>query len=91
MLIGYLHSSSHGPLYLFVAYAVKIGPPIIDTTSHAAKQLSQFMQCPCKQHWDVAHHLLRYLKGTSKKGLFFPTGAPSALTAYCDADWAFLH
>ncbi|KAL0379047.1 UNVERIFIED_CONTAM: Retrovirus-related Pol polyprotein from transposon RE2 [Sesamum radiatum] len=56
--------------------------------SHAAQQLSQFMQHPCQQHWDAAHHLLRYLKGTSNTGLFFSVGAPTDLIAYCDADWA---
>ncbi|KAL0412866.1 UNVERIFIED_CONTAM: Retrovirus-related Pol polyprotein from transposon TNT 1-94 [Sesamum radiatum] len=56
--------------------------------SHAAQQLSQFMQHPCKQHWDAAHHLLRYLKGTPNVGLFFPAGSNLDLTAYCDADWA---
>ncbi|KAL0345270.1 UNVERIFIED_CONTAM: Retrovirus-related Pol polyprotein from transposon RE2 [Sesamum radiatum] len=56
--------------------------------SHAAQQLSQFMQHPCQQHWDAAHHLLRYLKGTSNTGLFFSAGAPTDLIAYCDADWA---
>ncbi|KAL0461315.1 UNVERIFIED_CONTAM: Secreted RxLR effector protein [Sesamum latifolium] len=59
--------------------------------AHVAQQLSQFMQHPCKQYWDAAHHLLRYLKGTPNKGLFFPAGVLSTLRAYCHADWAFLH
>ncbi|KAK4382600.1 Retrovirus-related Pol polyprotein from transposon RE1 [Sesamum angolense] len=29
-----------------------------------------------------------YLKGTLQKGLFFPSGTPLNLKAYCDADWA---
>ncbi|KAL0421061.1 UNVERIFIED_CONTAM: Retrovirus-related Pol polyprotein from transposon RE1 [Sesamum latifolium] len=36
--------------------------------SHASQQLSQFMQHPCKQHWDAAIHVVKYLKGTSHKG-----------------------
>ncbi|KAL0433957.1 UNVERIFIED_CONTAM: Retrovirus-related Pol polyprotein from transposon RE1 [Sesamum latifolium] len=56
--------------------------------SHAAQQLSQFLQHPCRQHWDAAHHLLRYLKGTPNTGLFFPAGAVAELVAYSDADWA---
>ncbi|KAL0404362.1 UNVERIFIED_CONTAM: Retrovirus-related Pol polyprotein from transposon RE1 [Sesamum radiatum] len=56
--------------------------------AHAAQQLSQFMQHPCQQHWDAALHLLRYLKGTPNKGLFFSAGTTTDLIAYCDADWA---
>ncbi|KAL0355625.1 UNVERIFIED_CONTAM: Retrovirus-related Pol polyprotein from transposon RE2 [Sesamum radiatum] len=41
--------------------------------SHASQQLSQFLQTPCQQHWDAAMHLVKYLKGTPYKGLFFPT------------------
>ncbi|KAL0433234.1 UNVERIFIED_CONTAM: Retrovirus-related Pol polyprotein from transposon RE2 [Sesamum latifolium] len=32
--------------------------------SHASQQLSQFIHHPCKQHWDAALHLVKYLKGT---------------------------
>ncbi|KAL0336602.1 UNVERIFIED_CONTAM: Retrovirus-related Pol polyprotein from transposon RE2 [Sesamum radiatum] len=46
------------------------------------------MQYPCKQHWDAALHLVRYLKGTDYRGLFYPAGGDPHLTAYCDADWA---
>ncbi|KAL0456481.1 UNVERIFIED_CONTAM: Copia protein [Sesamum latifolium] len=56
--------------------------------SHASQQLHQFLQDPCKQHWDATMHLVRYLKGTLHIGLFFPTEAAPSLTAYCDAGWA---
>ena len=32
-VVGYLHSLGRGPLYPFLAYTVKIGPPMIDTIS----------------------------------------------------------
>ncbi|KAL0289888.1 UNVERIFIED_CONTAM: hypothetical protein Sangu_2597700, partial [Sesamum angustifolium] len=56
--------------------------------SHASQQLSQFMQVPCQQHWDVALHVLKYLKGTTNKGLFFPSRKPLELKAYGNVDWA---
>ncbi|KAL0413994.1 UNVERIFIED_CONTAM: Retrovirus-related Pol polyprotein from transposon RE2 [Sesamum radiatum] len=31
--------------------------------SHAAQQLSQYLQHPCQLHWDAAIHLVKYLKG----------------------------
>ncbi|KAL0319800.1 UNVERIFIED_CONTAM: Retrovirus-related Pol polyprotein from transposon RE1 [Sesamum radiatum] len=55
---------------------------------HAAQQLSQFMQSPCKQHLDAAIHLLRYLNGTVSKGLFFSSETSQKLLAYSDANWA---
>ncbi|KAL0433233.1 UNVERIFIED_CONTAM: Retrovirus-related Pol polyprotein from transposon RE1 [Sesamum latifolium] len=56
--------------------------------SHASQQLSKFIHHPCKRHWDAALHLVKYLKGTPYKGLFFPTEQPLNLKAYSDADWA---
>ncbi|KAL0444074.1 UNVERIFIED_CONTAM: hypothetical protein Slati_2130100 [Sesamum latifolium] len=53
--------------------------------SHATKQLSQFLQAPCKQHWDAALLLLEYLKGTQHKDFFFPSNSALELKAYCDA------
>ncbi|KAL2241477.1 UNVERIFIED_CONTAM: Retrovirus-related Pol polyprotein from transposon TNT 1-94 [Sesamum indicum] len=56
--------------------------------SHGVQQLSQFLQRPCHSHWLAATHLVRYLKGSSSKGLFFPASNSLQLTSYCDADWA---
>lgn len=56
--------------------------------SHATQQLSQFLQTPCKKHWDVALHVVRYLKSTPRKCIFFPSDAAPDLSVYCDSDWA---
>ncbi|KAL2237902.1 uncharacterized protein LOC110012086 [Sesamum indicum] len=55
---------------------------------HAKQQLSQFMQSPCKTHWDSALHLVHYLKGTIDRGLHFAANDNFTITAYSDADWA---
>ncbi|KAL0303695.1 UNVERIFIED_CONTAM: Retrovirus-related Pol polyprotein from transposon RE2 [Sesamum radiatum] len=39
--------------------------------SFAVQQLSQFLQHPIDQHWTVALHIVRYLKGAPDTGLFF--------------------
>ncbi|KAL0444177.1 UNVERIFIED_CONTAM: Retrovirus-related Pol polyprotein from transposon TNT 1-94 [Sesamum latifolium] len=49
--------------------------------SHASQQLSQFMKQPCKEHWDATLPFLRYLKGSSAKGLFFPATVSTNLVA----------
>lgn len=41
--------------------------------SFAVQQVSQFMQAPCQTHLAVVCLLLRYLKRTSGRGLFFPS------------------
>ena len=38
--------------------------------TYIVQQLSQFVSDPCKPHWDVAVHLLKYLKGSPSKGIF---------------------
>ncbi|KAL0374302.1 UNVERIFIED_CONTAM: hypothetical protein Sradi_3345900 [Sesamum radiatum] len=56
--------------------------------AHATRQLNQFLQRPCKQHWDAAIRLVKYLKRTLHKRLFLPSKGDFKLTAYSDADWA---
>ncbi|TYI56131.1 hypothetical protein E1A91_D11G188600v1 [Gossypium mustelinum] len=45
-----------------------------------------------KHHWSpnflAAHRVLRYIKGTSDLGLFFPSATSSVLKAFSDSDWA---
>ncbi|KAL0307377.1 UNVERIFIED_CONTAM: putative mitochondrial protein [Sesamum calycinum] len=68
---------------------VKYIHDIINDTglSHAnVQQLSQFLQHPCEE--SAALHVVKYLKGSSTQGFFFPVSNSLELRAYCDADWA---
>lgn len=56
--------------------------------SFAVQQVSQFMKAPTHIHLAVVRRIIRYLQGTSDKGLFFPVGTSIRLDAYSDADWA---
>ena len=46
------------------------------------------MHSPTQQHLDAAYHILRYLKGTPKKGLLFKKGENRGAEGFADADWA---
>ncbi|XP_026451765.1 uncharacterized protein LOC113352112 [Papaver somniferum] len=56
--------------------------------SFAVQQVSQFMQAPTHIHLAAVCRIIRYLQGTSDKGIFFPVGTSIRLDAYSDADWA---
>ena len=56
--------------------------------SFAVQQVSQFMQAPRHLHLAAVRRIVRYLKGTSARGLFFQVDSPIHLVAYSDADWA---
>lgn len=55
--------------------------------SFAVQQVSQFMQTPTHLHLTAVHRIIRYLQGTSSRGLFFSADSPIRLVAYSDADW----
>jgi len=54
----------------------------------AVQQVSQFMHAPCPTHLAAVCRLLRYLKGTSGRGLFFPFRNSVQLEGFSDANWA---
>ncbi|XP_020209382.1 uncharacterized protein LOC109794341 [Cajanus cajan] len=54
----------------------------------AVQQVSQFMHTPRHHHLAAVRRIIRYLKGTSMRGLFFPNDCPTTLVGYSDADWA---
>ncbi|XP_019442241.1 PREDICTED: uncharacterized protein LOC109346955 [Lupinus angustifolius] len=56
--------------------------------SFAVQQVSQFMHTPRHLHLAVVRRIIRYLKGTSHRGMFFPAGSSHQLLGYSDADWA---
>ncbi|GAU46782.1 hypothetical protein TSUD_351810 [Trifolium subterraneum] len=56
--------------------------------SFAIQQLSQFLSSPTTTHFDTACRVVRYLKGSPGRGLFFPRQSPLQLLGFADADWA---
>ncbi|XP_061349519.1 uncharacterized mitochondrial protein AtMg00810-like [Gastrolobium bilobum] len=56
--------------------------------AHSVQQLSQFMAFSTQDHYTAACHVLRYLKASPSKGLFFPTVNSLSLTGFADSDWA---
>ncbi|XP_050902156.1 uncharacterized mitochondrial protein AtMg00810-like [Lathyrus oleraceus] len=56
--------------------------------SFVVQQVSQFMHSPRHLHLVVVRRIIRYLKGTSHRRLFFSVGISLQLSAYSDADWA---
>ncbi len=56
--------------------------------SYSVQRLSQFMSKPTSAHLTTANRVLRYIKGTSAQGLFFPSHSSLQLKAFLDSDWA---
>ncbi|KAL5722154.1 hypothetical protein ACHQM5_005711 [Ranunculus cassubicifolius] len=56
--------------------------------TYSVNQVSQFMNSPTDTHFLAVKRILRYLKGTLGRGLFFDTNSPYQLQAFSDADWA---
>ncbi|XP_071694753.1 uncharacterized mitochondrial protein AtMg00810-like [Rutidosis leptorrhynchoides] len=56
--------------------------------SYAVQHLSQFISDPKDLHMQAATYLLRYLKGSVSKGLFYPVQPQFKIAGFSDADWA---
>ena len=54
--------------------------------SFVIQQVSQFLQTPRHLHLAAVRRIIRYVQGTSTRGLFFPVGNSTCLAAYSDAD-----
>ncbi|GJS73703.1 RmlC-like cupins superfamily protein [Tanacetum coccineum] len=56
--------------------------------SYVVQHLSQFVAEPKDTHMQAALYLLRYLKGSISKGLFYPFQSQLKVTGFSNADWA---
>ncbi|RVW69978.1 Retrovirus-related Pol polyprotein from transposon RE1 [Vitis vinifera] len=54
----------------------------------AVSAVSQFMHSPTEKHMEAVYRILRYLKMTPGKGLFFRKTENRDTEVYSDADWA---
>jgi len=56
--------------------------------THSVHILSQFVLAPTQLHYAHLLRVLRYLRGTTSRRLFFPRSSSLQLQAYSDATWA---
>ena len=53
----------------------------------AVNLLARYSFAPTRRHWNGIKHILRYLRGTTDLGLFYPNGSKSQLIGYVDASY----
>ncbi|KAA0066313.1 putative Cysteine-rich RLK (RECEPTOR-like protein kinase) 8 [Cucumis melo var. makuwa] len=53
----------------------------------AVHKLSQFMAKPTINHMNATNHLIKYLKGSPRKGIMLPKVQDFSINAFVDADW----
>ena len=56
--------------------------------AYTVSVVSQFMHSPSKEHMDAVYRVLRYMKSSLGKVLFFGRNNDYEITGYTDADWA---
>ena len=56
--------------------------------AYAVSVVSRYMHEPRSGHLEAVHRILRYLKGTPGKGLWFKINGHLGVDGYTDADWA---
>ena len=87
-----LHNDGSDPYTDIPAYRRLIRLMYLNTTrpdiTFITQQLSQFLNNPTQTHFTVSTRVLRYLKGSPGRGIFFPRDAHLQLQGFSDADWA---
>ena len=79
-----LDAASYRRLVGQLLYLTTTRPDISFTISH----LSQFLHKHMVSHYQAAIRILRYLKGSPGKGLFFSSSFALQLKGFSDSDWA---
>jgi hypothetical protein len=88
-----LHQDKAKPFTDISGYRRLVGKLLYLTTTRpdiafVTQQLSQFLTCPTHTHYDTACRVVRYLKNSPGKGLFFRRDSTLQLLGFTDADWA---
>jgi hypothetical protein len=50
--------------------------------------VSQFLNLPCDSHWNVVVQIVRYIKGSPRKGFVYSDRGHTDIVGYLDSDWA---
>ena len=50
--------------------------------------VSRFIHAPSEDHMEVLYKIMRYLKSSPGKGLFFAKNQSKRVSGFTDADWA---
>lgn len=79
----YSDPSSYRQLFGLLLYLTNTRPDIC----FAVQQFSQYVAQPMDHHYQAATRILRYLKSSPAKGLFYPTNSSLKLSAFADSDW----
>eukprot|EP00171_Calliarthron_tuberculosum_P021771 IDg21771t1 len=56
--------------------------------AYAVGKLSQYCEKPLKAHWTAVKRVLRYIGGTSDKGIMYDSSSSPSPVGYSDSDWA---
>ena len=56
--------------------------------AYVVSVVSQFMHAPSEDHMEVVYRILRYLKSSPRKGLFFAKNGDQDISGNANADWA---
>ncbi|WVZ87307.1 hypothetical protein U9M48_033964 [Paspalum notatum var. saurae] len=89
----HLHATDGEPLDDLTRYRHIVGSLVYLGVTHpdicyAVHILSQFVSAPTQIHYSHLLRVLRYLRGTISRRLFFPRCSSFQLQAYSDATWA---
>ncbi|KAE9586231.1 putative RNA-directed DNA polymerase [Lupinus albus] len=87
-----LHSTSGTPLADQTSYRRLMGILLYLThirpdISYAVSFLSQFVSSPTDLHHKAAYRILKYIKGSPGKGIFFSADNNITLKGFSDSDW----
>ncbi len=55
--------------------------------TYAVSSLSRYSANPTKEHWSAVKRVMRYVKGTTKLGIYYSNENSNELIGYSDADW----
>ena len=55
--------------------------------SFVVSVVSQFLNSPCVDHWNAVIRILKYIKGSLRKGLLYGHNNHTRVVCYSDADW----